>query len=184
MSGLILPGGGVWELIGKATANADASVGFSWAGQAYRKVLLLIGGALPVIDDVEAFIRTSTDGGSTYDSGASDYGWTVFYMGGGITPNDTDDPSGSEIKITATAATDAVGDTAGQELSGAVEIIFPDELVNTVVLSQVRYDPPTGNHMMAVGTASRKSAANVDGIQFLFESGNIASGEFACYGLI
>lgn len=60
-----------WETIGVSSPSGVATLDFTGLS-AFRK-LRITGWLKPATDNVSLYLRTSTDNGSTYDSGASDY---------------------------------------------------------------------------------------------------------------
>lgn len=176
---------GLWELIATATASSSSSVDFTWAGKTYKKVIIPISAALPASDAVEAWLRTSTDGGSGYDAGASDYEWALqtLEVDATATAATLGDDADAQINMTSTSA-GRVGNAANEGWSGIVEITFPAETEYTTLNFRGMYTVAAGVGRTVVGSGRRLSAADVDGVRFLFESGNIASGEFAAYGLL
>jgi len=61
----------------------------TWSGTYKRFEILLNGVRTDQWTDIE--MRVSDDGGTTYDAGASDYGWNYRYGWGGADGADTDD---------------------------------------------------------------------------------------------
>ena len=173
-----------WELIGSATASSDSTVEFTWTGKTYREVMLVINAALPATDDVEAWIRTSDDGGSTF-GGTNAYSYALQTMVHSNTEAVVQfaDNADDEIVLTENGATEAVGNGADEGIGGNIQILLPGEATPIVVNYTGIYVASTGSSKTYTGAARRISTGGIDGIQFLFESGNIASGEFACYGL-
>lgn len=177
MSRLIAPGGRS-ELIGAKTASAVAAVDFFWAG-IYRKVTLIVNAARPADDAVRAYLRTSTDG-AAFDAGVSDYAWVYE-----TTEMDTT-PTQSHVGDNADAQIDVagfVGNLATEYYSGVIEILFPAQATETHMLHRGLHLTDAGVREHVAGAGYRLSAADVNGVRFLFSGGNITSGEFACYGL-
>lgn len=178
------PGSGLWTQIGTASASSDdATVDFTWSST-YKEVILIINAAAPVTDDVEAWIRTSTDGGGSWASGISDY---IYMNTGGESGGDSAWQAGSavsaQIVITDTAAGDAVGNAANEAYSGIVYVIQPDDATWTRIVHSGFYEDAAGAFRSAQGGGLHESAVSVNGVRFLFESGNVESGEFSAYGL-
>ncbi len=173
-------------LLSTATASASATIDFDsgvdWT--AYSVYMFELIGVRPTTDDVELWVRVSTDGGSTYKSGATDYRWSM---------------SGTRTASTVTGGS-----------SGATSAVIGGESGATQALSNASTDSWCGRlwlyEMNVAATTTRwcgvstsKSAVGsfqefqfggqyetggvTDGFQFILESGTIASGTFKLYGL-
>lgn len=173
-----------WEAIATATASSDASIDFNWSGKTYKKVMLVINGATPATNDVEAWLRTSTDGGSTYDSGASDYLWAVSKVDMTATATQATDGDQSDDSITMTGTAANEGVSSGGGWYGNIDIIYPTETSLTIATFEARVLEAGAISVAIRGVGYRTAGAVVDGVQFLFQSGNVASGEFTLYGLL
>lgn len=164
------------QLIGTATASSDAAITFTWAGITYSYVEIMLSNALPATDDVDLYIRTSTDGGSSYDSGASDYSYSVGFTSSRSSTGDT--------KIVCNLASpNAIGNVAGEGWGGKITIIDPSATDRTQIVFLAGHKNPSGTSFRMNGIGQRESAADVDGVQFSMSSGNIASGEFIAWGI-
>ena len=139
---------------------------------------------VPATDQVYFWCRFSTDGGSSYDNGASDYEWFILTT----THNNPDiedyDQSDSEISLNGVLVTSnqSQGSDADEGgICGRAEIMLPN---NSAYFTRIGWriwghnDKP--NSQMGVGL--RKTAQDTDGVQFLFSSGNIESGTIKVYG--
>jgi hypothetical protein len=155
----------------------------------YRGVRFVLYNFVPATDDVELWMRVSTDGGVSYDAGASDYSWsgvvTRDNYGSTIVSNDNAD---SEILLAGNV-------TAGESVSnvaneGGVDVII-DLLGHTLVryprvqvVSSTWFAATVPDTFTGRWGAHREAAQNTDAVRFLFESGNIASGSYAVYVLL
>ena len=111
-----------------------------------------------VTDGSNLSLRTSSDGGATYDSGASDY------EAGGVT--------GSSVPLTT-----AMGSSAGEDgASGSIRILGPDLPKKTIMNSQIGFFNTSGGLSARTFSSVRLSSADVDAGQILTSSGNIESG--------
>jgi len=127
-------GGGAWTFISSATASASATVELTGISSTYDHYEVRITDVVPATDGQNLNMRTSTDGGSTYESGANLAGC-----------------SGTAI--------------------------------NKTWWVHAMYVDSSGNARGFSGIGMRDAVADIDAVQFLFQSGNIASGTFALYGL-
>lgn len=163
-------GGGGWAFISSATASASATLDFtSGIDSTYAAYAFIFSNILPATNLVSFRMRTSTNGGSTYDSGSSDYGWRTF---------SEEDSTDSFIKI---SAVNSVSNAAGSAISGSLFLYQPS---TTYVTCSYDVGYLSGSfYEKSEGTGRRRTAADVDAVRFYFGSGNIASGTIYMYGM-
>ena len=129
---------------------------------------------IPATDNVQLYARTSSNGGSSYDSGSDNY------HGFGNT---------SDVTQVGTILAETAGSASG-ELG-----------VSFLVQCRSPHDTNSRTHILAAGGVSqgttgvyysgyyatyggsRMATANVNALQFSFSSGNIESGEIRMYGI-
>ena len=171
-------------LISSTTVTTSvASVDFTgFDVSKYKRYLIILDAVKPATNSTSLRMRTSTDGGSTFDSAADDYDSQCLYT-----------------VSTAVAATFAVNDaillagpTAGHMVlntaadsgvAGHVNIINPHETNVTAIHGNLAYSGYQGGYTGSLVHGIRDSAADVDALRFFFSSGNIASGTFEFYGI-
>lgn len=68
-----------YELISTATASAASTVDFTGLSNSYSEYILVSRDFVSSASDA-MYIRTSTNNGTSYDSGASNYGWTALVV--------------------------------------------------------------------------------------------------------
>ena len=165
-----------YRFISSATASSSASISFTSLGSAFSKYLVVMTNVAPATDSATLAIRTSTDNGSSYDSGVSDYQYVYSRIAG--TTAQVVDAAASEIILLTPQ-----GNASNETLSGNLNIFNPSSTSYT----QVHYDGTmindTGEMRLVSASGQRNSAADVDAIQIFFTSGNIASGVFSLYGI-
>ncbi len=171
-----------WELIGTATASASAFVDFTWGSTVYKLIVLIMTGALPASNNQDLWIRTSTDDGGAFDAGPSDYAWLTRLSEMDTTPTVEEKGDDADNQIAIQGA-DGIGNTANEGIDGIIEIFSPAETVFTSLVFRGNLRDQASKEVYYSGSGIRLSAADVNGVRVLFQSGNIASGEFACYGL-
>jgi hypothetical protein len=147
---------------------------------AFRGFHLVLANFIPATDATDLWIRFSTNGGSSYDAGASDYRWAYFNF---VNPT----------------ASGAVGETAGAKIgmftivgSGTAEGVSADiklyDPFNTAVRTRVGFTcwghDNTDGARGSVGSGFRLTAQDTDAIRIMFSSGNITSGKWAIYGYV
>lgn len=173
-------------LLGQQTASGTATLDFTGLiTSTYDEYLIEGVNLIPATNAVLPWIRFSTDGGTSYDSGAN-YQWA----------NSIQTPSGG------------TGFTAVASATGASAIIptGSGNVANTAVGGGLRfsarlYDPLSATaHKALIGDGTFRnsgdsnhyrlnfggyyiSATAVNAMRFLFSSGNIASGTIRVYGI-
>lgn len=174
---------GAMAFLATADASNDASLTFTQLNASLYDAYIVIGtGLIPATDSVNLLMRTSTDGGSNYDNGGTDYQYLVLANTfGGIATNATSTGAGS-IQINGTAA---VGSAAGEYgVNFVMHIMMPHMAVPTAIEWRGSYmDTITRHIQIGSGTAVRDAAEDVDAFGFLFSSGNIESGSITLWGL-
>jgi hypothetical protein len=166
-------------LLASKTASASASLSFTEFNNAtYRYYEFELEDIKPATDGVVLRLRTSTNAGSSYESGASDYSYAIH---GGTTPiTSSSDGANSEIILTPAE----VGNAAAEKgISGTVKVYNAGSTTYTRVTSILSYDATDSRVGTVTGSGCRLAAQDTDAIRFLFSSGNITSGVIRMYGL-
>jgi len=186
--GAVLPewadpsGGGGLVLLAEKTASSDTTIDFdSLINSTYDEYEIRFYNVIPATDAVNLFLRTSTDGGSTYDSGASDYAWSaggIVGAGGVIS-----DGSSNSAAILITASNTVGSDTNETGVSGTIRLIRPSVAQYFALMYSVKYTQSNGDRGFINGMGERNTSADVDAVRFLFSTGNIESGVFYLYGI-
>lgn len=164
-------------LVSTGTASNASAITFTGLSSAYLFYEVTYVNVTAASNWVSFLLRTSTDNGSSYDSGASDYAWARTYTNGATTTlaNDAND-----------ASIPLAGDVLLQNVdavNGKVVIYNPSATTETAVRNDwSRMDSVLSSVEIGMTAGKRKSAADVDAIQFLMSSGNIATGTFKLYG--
>tara|TARA_R110000796_G_scaffold104486_1_gene214353 strand:+ start:450 stop:1991 length:1542 start_codon:yes stop_codon:yes gene_type:complete len=133
---------------------------------------------VPVTDNVQLHLRTSGNGGSSFDSGASDYQWayggrrsnTTEMYGGGLAPYGLIAPE--------------VGSAAGEDgVSGTIRISGPDLAKRTLLNYKMANFNSSQYLDQFSGAIMRDAAASVNAVQLFFSAGNIESGTIVFRGI-
>ena len=172
---------GGMEFIESQDASTSATLDFTGFDSArYDSYVFKFGGVVPVSDGAVFSILTSTDGGSAYDAGGSDYRVHIELRTGNT-------PTITEVGGTAgnVPIASLVGNATADAVSGTVEVIMPHMAVYTSIMSQATFlsSSPDGDFAAQKCMSARLSAADVDAVRFRFETGSIASGTITMYGL-
>jgi len=152
-------------LLSTKTASASATIDFTGIDSTFDEYVVEVLNAIPATDGAVLYARTSTDGGSSYDDGSSDY-----TSGAGNV---------AQLVIGSTVGSD----TNEQGISLSLRVVRPSEAAYTIIYGEGVYVNTSGLPVAFSTAGIRKAAANVDAIRFLFSSGNIESGIFKLYGL-
>jgi len=172
--------GGGLEFIASVDASSSATISFTgFDASKYDSYLFTFLNVRPDADAKSLLLFTSTDGGSSYDTGAYDY--MAQYAGH---RNDNvyvgyDGASGN-INVSASQGTASAEDSG---CSGHMFMYGPHLAQFTNVIGQSSYYSSNGQHALIATAGARKSAADVDAVQFKYNSGNITSGTITMYGL-
>ena len=171
-------GGGAWEYISGSTASSSSTIDFTGLSSSYIEYMVVLTDVHSSADFPDMYFRTSTDNGSTWDSGSTDYGYAGFHRswaGGSIGANST---GAAQILIAR-----ELGTNTNEHINGIVHIFNPSGTEYTMVRSTLVHHNYDGVLWRAEVAGQRTSAADVDGIRFLLSSGNFVSGSFKLYGL-
>jgi hypothetical protein len=176
----VLEGYRAVKLLATKTASASATLDFTEFNNAvYSQYLFEFDEVKPATDVVGLAARVSTNGGSSYDSGATDYMGSAW---GHAQPGSAATAGTAGLGYITRAS---VGNAAAEYgVTGHMWLRFAgDGNKQTRALCQTSYEQD--NSWVETGHASwfRRSAQDTDAIRFLFSSGNIASGTIRMYGL-
>ena len=168
--------------ISGATASNSATVAFTGISSTYETYVLTFNNVVPASDSVSFNMRTSTDGGTSYESGAGNYRYVAergSQGGTGVTG------SASATEILLVAAGSGVGSATGEGFNGIAYLYHPSNTgLYTSISSHGHYQDGAADSMYYQSAGTRIAAADVDAIQFYFSSGNIESGEINLYGMV
>lgn len=172
-------GGGDVVLLGSGTVSAAATLDIALTGfSAYRAFKILANSFRPATDGARLWLRTSTDGGSSFSAGASDYAYGTYYDIPELDQGAEGDQTLSQIVMT-----EDVGNVAAEACQ--VEIMIYDPF-NAAVHTKARFESmcrrTNGGFAMTRGAGQRNAAEDVDAVRLMFSAGNITSGTWALYG--
>lgn len=128
---------------------------------------------VPATDGASLWVRTSNDGGSTFDEGASDYETAGLYTKSGSTVAAF---GGTQTRFT--IGSRGVENTSAQGgISFIMTLVDPgDSATHTGMHATVHYEEDDTTFGFTAAAGKRTAAEAVDGVRFLFSSGNISSG--------
>jgi len=160
-------GGGAWSRTDGAsvTNGAEADVALPDADKILIEYIIT-----PLTDAVDAFIRLSTDGGSSFESGASDYGWG--HRGNDIDGDVSAQNASTDSYISLWGA--SVGSDTNEYIEGTLIITGAN---TTSKFTNVRYDgliyTAGGDIRRLYGLGVYLSTTVTDALRFAMSSGNI-----------
>jgi hypothetical protein len=124
-------------------------------------------------------LRTSTNAGSSYDAGASDYSWAFSNINDSSTVSD----NGATASTSPQVGT-SLGNASTKSFSGEIKLYKPTSAAfHTLFQFDGVYVSAANSTIRVYGIGRRLTAADVDAIRFVMSAGNIAEGDFALYGI-
>lgn len=169
---------GPWLELDRQSASASANLDFTFDPTLYDQLEVVITDLAPSETTFLA-MRTSTDGGSTFDEGASDYSSLIKQIG----------MEGTEFTVvtgndgaTLLRLTPATGSGTNQFWALTVTIADPNSSQLKMVYQQGAGRADDGNEYTSWGGGSRLDTAAINGIQFLLSAGTMTTGTFILYG--
>jgi hypothetical protein len=176
------PAAGSMIFISSVTASNSATINFTGIGSTYDVYAIQIVKALPATDGAALRMRTSTNNGSSYDAGASDYDYvqSIGVLSGGTYAFANTGATDSFMRISF-----SIGNAANElGFNGWVYLWKPsDATYFSASYSGNGVDGDSQIYVVDQGMGRRLTAADVDAVRFLMSSGNITSGTFRLYGI-
>lgn len=169
-----------WNYISTATASNSATINFTGLTSLYSCYYVLIQNYIPSTDATDLWLRTSTDGGANYDAGANTYKYSGMHQ---IDSALASLSLTADTKIKLNVGTATFGTNTSEIMNGWVTIFSPSLASRCWVRVQIAELDSAGKFTKHLPEGYRDTAADVDAIQFLSSSGNIASGTFTLYGI-
>lgn len=171
------------EFIATADASSDSAVTFTgFDATKYDAYMIVLQNVVPATDAVGLELTTSTNGGSSYDAGASDYVYAITGYDSVTTSNTNTSSTGTDRILILSSR--QLGSAAGEEgVSGTVFICGPHLNKKTIVVFSLGYFGDNGSFVTATGAGARDDASDVDAVQLAFNTGDIESGTFTLYGI-
>ncbi len=173
--------GGQWNLLETVVTSADATVDIINLSSTYF-AYKFVWNALTAATDFDDFlIRTSTDNGSTWDAGTSDYAWVIHIVTMHTAPGHfvAGDNADGSVRVI-----DGLGNAANEKVDCEVTCFNPSSTGFTKFVSTaVTWNAGVSRYDNTICGGTRLSAANVGGVRFLMSTGNITSGTLKVYGI-
>jgi len=157
--------------ISSVVAANVATVDFTGIDSTYDEYQVHIFDARPATNNTVLQLRTSSDGGSTFDSGAGNYRYFISSQTDAAAINLSNSGSGNaDVNETGFRCVIKFFNPSGTALYK--EFIWQYSNITDVA-----------NYEQGIGCGQRAAVADIDAIRFFFDSGNIASGTFTLYGV-
>ncbi len=175
-------GSGALVLLEQHTASSSATLDFTTAiSSTYDEYLIEFLGIIPATNGAAPWIRCSTDGGSTYDSG-SVYDWALYsvLMGSGGSGG-----AGAASQAQFALFNAGLLSTASPAMNGHLRLFNPggsQTHKQFIGLLNCCYSGDSG-YRLSQTTGQYNNTSAVNALRFLFSSGNIASGTIRIYGI-
>lgn len=159
-------------LLSSATASNSATIDFTGIDGTYDEYVISLMYVIPETDNTTLYLRTSSDGGSTFDSAGSNYRYLIAGQA---------DAGQIPITQSSTGNVDAVTEPG---VCAVIHLFDPDNTTTSKHFLWTYSNVDTvSNFDVGTGMGHRRAASIVNAVRFFFSSGNIASGIFHLYGV-
>jgi hypothetical protein len=169
-----------WVFLDSKTASGSTSLDFaSSINSTYDEYVFEMVSIVPATNGVALYLRTSTDGGSSYAAGGSDYSYGSIYQTAG-TVLAVQSAAAAQIQIA-----DTISNTASHGgVSGQLRLYSPsDATAQKRVMFETSSTDAGATIFNYRGSGMRLATADVDAVRFIMSSGNITSGTIRMYGV-
>jgi len=178
--------GGLTFISNTDISNAATYDFESFTAASYEHYLFILQNLIPATDDQHFHALISTDGGSSYDTGSSQYDWGGRSLSGNLTLAGDQSSSEEQFSLTGDQTTSQrrIGsDTNESGVSGQIWLYGPHTTSYTHFLSHIIAQGADGGFASAEIGGARLTGADVDGFRLKFASGNIESGTVTVFGI-
>lgn len=164
-------------LISTATASTTATIDFTLPS-GYKSFDIRVISLVPSTDNVGMWLRVSTDGGSTFAAGASDYIYQRYYQNGS---SSFPSLSAADSKIITLGGN--IGNGTGRYFNSIIKV-FDHSNASTYKNITVEFYTYRSDSIYSFGFVNGVYLYNtaINAIRILMSSGNIASGTFELWG--
>jgi len=147
----------------------------------YKSYILEIINLIPATDNTEIFLRTTSNTGVSYDSGATDYHYnaSVLVSSGSLSAN-----GNQAAQFAVGGATCLCGLNANENANAIIKIQNPAFTggYKTIYSNQFNSSNVGTEPTLASVVGHRRTASAIDGFRILMSAGNITSAVFKLYG--
>lgn len=182
--GTFAAGAGLQLLDSGTVSNASTLDIVLTSFAAYRTLYFELVDFVPATDDVDLWVRFSTNGGSSYDAGSSDYRFSNEVIFSTSSPQVQQSAGAAQIQIAGgSSGTAHIGNQASEGISlGAWLRGFGNGAMKTKITAVGEYYG-AGNFSASFRAGGHRNAAQgTNAVRWMFSSGNIDSGNWALYG--
>jgi hypothetical protein len=175
--------GSDWVKVSQTTLSATASaVSFTGLSTTYSQYRIALVGVGPTTSDVGILVTTSTNNGSSYDTGASDYQWARWDLDtGSATTSSGHSTAAANISVRSAGSSNGCGNT--ETMDGTISVVDPAVSGYTHVYFHSVWQMTGGEFLVVKGSGYRASTTVVNAIQLAWESGNFrGTGTVTLYG--
>ena len=177
-------GGGAWTLLATASASNSASIDFTSASlsfdSTFETYIILLESLIPVNDGPNLYLRTSNDGGATFDATTSYDSALLTMRASTLTLAQQIAEGAAQIILS-----QSLGNGVGEGISGEIILHNPSDASQTTLLTASLSGfiaTSAGEYVRITSGGMRNTAEIVNGISIFAETGNI-SGEVKIYGV-
>lgn len=165
--------------INLTTRNVAGKTGATFQSD-FDEYLIELVGILPATNNVGLQLRVSSNGGSSWASGAADYRWSIMAYGSGG-PGNANSTGATSINLNAFSN---YSNTALRPMNAHLRLFAPRSSTAYKMISglQVYWDQTPTFVTSEIGGAYQ-SATPIDAFQLFASSGNITSGIVRVYGI-
>lgn len=166
------------------TASSDSTLDFSIDINNYNSFYFELENILPATDGAVLGVRLRRTGQGSVDSSAADYVAILHYVStSGPTLAGVGTSENPDMMLISTTVTNAIG-ADGDGLSGEVKILNPGTSGKTIMIADVVYEDEGEDDWVGMSAkGSHQYDSTVDTVQFVMDTGNIASGNIHMWGL-
>jgi hypothetical protein len=181
-------GGGATTLISSLSLSGSAGVFTSGIDSTYDRYTFVGIGITVSVDFAKFDLRTSSNGGVSYDSGASDYDFGVqeFVLNSGTTIGINPDGDNAHFALRLIGnSISSIGNAADEGIQSFVLDLFnPSDTAQFKRLSwEVVFGTGNSNETVITrGGGSRRSTSIIDAVEFSLNTGVFNSGNIYLYG--
>ena len=167
-----------WTAAGAAATQPIVLTAYATA----KRIRIDIVDGVVATDDSALLIRTSTDGGSSYDSGAGTYHYNVEGRYGAATSFARGAAATSILTMIETAAASAIGNASTEGFSASFILANPSgTALYKAIDINVNWLTPGTVSGFSRGVGYHLAATDVDAIQFLCDTGGNLSFTYAVF---
>ena len=173
--------GNIVQIIDSGSVLNQAQLDITDLSLDYRFYRLEFDGLVPATDAVDLYVRTSTDNGTSFEAGGTDYAWSTIGYDSGVSPNVNNDNTSSHMQCTNSAI--ALGTGTNERVAGHIDIHNPASPTGqTHINGQIGGISSDGNMGVTMFSGQRLNLEANDAIRILLSSGNISVMRYVFYG--